>query len=225
MRDYLTAASVFNLLCTPQLPRLVWNYGRRAARFGEHNGRYKHGRGSKRRRKRDYQVRDALLVCERLLAGELVQLGPRRLRRTYRELVLDPLPEASAVVSTTRAFARRLMDAVGKHGPASGWGVQQPTRVGRGAHLWTPYEIPKKSEKCWRWWRHACRELFRVLLHLDALLSSMIPLHATGKERTTAGERGSSTSPSPAEVRTRYRDHSAEGVAAILGRVLPATAM
>lgn len=224
-QPYSTVAGLFNLAVTPELPRLVWTYEQRRARFRGANPNFEHGRGSARRARREYFVRDVLEWRRALLSGARVPVGKHRLRHSWRELVHAPQPKLTAATSATRAHARALMGELVEHGPWNGWGIAQPPRTGPGEDRATPYAVPKASEKCWRWWRHVAQELARVLLHLDVLLSRVIPLHGTPVELPPRGERLSSARPSPREDRTRYRDHQAEGVAAILSRAMPRGAM
>jgi hypothetical protein len=222
---YRTVAGLFNLSVVPELPRLVRTFEQRRALFRTANPSYKHGRGTARRWKRELNVRDTLEWRRRLLAGERVMVGHLRLRRSWRELVHERLRESTAAISATRAHARTLMGQLVEHGPWNGWGVRQPERSGPGAPWWTPYEVPKASERCWRWWRQLARELARVLLHLDALLWRAVPLHRAPGELPPRGEMRSSAPPSPREDGTRCRDRSPEGVGAILGTLMPGRAM
>jgi len=219
MEAYRNVAGVFNLALPPALPRLVRSYEARRALFTHRNPNYKHGRGTKRRQRREYYVRDVMLWRAALLAGEHVRVGKYRLRRTWRELVSGALPKMTAATSATRAHARDLMGQLVEHGPWNGWGVQQPPRSGPGEDRATPYAVPKASEKCWRWWRQLARELARVLLHLDVILSRVIPLHGTPVELPPRGERQSFARPSPREDGTGCRDRSAEELAAVVSRV------
>ena len=225
MEAYRNVAGLFNLAVSPALPRLVRSYAERLALFTHRNPNYKHGRGTKRRQRREYYVRDVMLWRAALLGGERVRVGKHRLRRSWRELVSGPLPKMTAATSATRAQARHLMGALVEHGPWNGWGVEQPPRSGPGADRATPYAVPKASEKCWRYWRHVAQELARLLLHLDMILSRAIPLHGTPVELPPRGERPVLHRPSPREDGTGYRDRSAEGVAAILSRAVPGLAM
>lgn len=219
MEAYRNVAGVFNLAVPPALPRLVRSYEERRALFTHRNPNYKHGRGTARRQRREYYVRDVMVWRAALLGGERVRVGKYRLRSSWRELVSAPLAQMTAATSATRAQARHLMGALIEHGPWNGWGVPQPERSGPGADRATPYAVPKASEKCWRWWRALARELARVLLHLDVLRSRAIPLHGTPVELPPRGERPAAHRPSPREDGTGCRDRSAEGVAAVLSRL------
>lgn len=219
MEAYRNVAGLFNLAVPPALPRLVRSYEQRRALFTHQNPNYRHGRGTRRRQRREYYVRDVMLWRAALLGGELVRVGKYRLRHSWRELVAAPLSQMTAATSATRAQARHLMGALVEHGPWNGWGVEQPPRSGPGADRATPYAVPKASEKCWRWWRALARELARVLLHLDLLASRVIPLHGTPVELPPRGERQGFARPSPREDGTGYRDRSAEELAAVVSRL------
>ena len=200
MEAYSNVAHVFNLGSFPPAPRLVWTYEQRRARFVHANPNYVDGRAARRRQRREYYVRDVLAWRAALLDGAHVLVGKYRLRHSWPELVHAPLAQRTAAQSATRAHARTLMGALVQHGPWDGWGVVQPPRVGPGADRATPYTVPKASEKCWRAWRQLARELARVLLHLDILLSKVIPLHGTPGALPPRGERPSPTRPSPREL-------------------------
>jgi hypothetical protein len=150
--------------------------------FGALNLAFAHGRGMRRRWKRELQTQDALDWRRDLLAGRQVLVGHHELHHPWRELMYAPLRGRPKAVWDVRARIRRRLDLVVRQGPASGWGVEDPHHCKLPGHGRAQYVVPKASEKCWRWWRRRGRELRRLLRLLDRLWSSLVPIHKPGQE-------------------------------------------
>jgi len=177
----------------PPLPRLRWSYEQRARMFGALNPRYVHRRGTARRWRRELKTQRALDWRRDLLAGGELLLQRDRLHRPWRELMYSRHRGRAPAVWDLRAKIRRRLDLVVRHGPASGWGVQDPGFELAPGHSYVRYVVPKASEKCWRWWIALSRELRQLVLLLDRLWDVLVPPHQQEqvKAETVRTERSS----------------------------------
>lgn len=175
------------------------------------------GRG--RRHRREVVTRQLLdFLAETPVEGAELRDGRGR-RVSFHALLHAPIPNAPRWALALRMQARALLDLAKRHGPASGWGIAQPLAPRDLVPKWTPYYIPRKSERAWRWWRQVALFLVNVLTTLARAWWRLIPLHRTRLEGTTAGERGEVLLASQPVEPSRCRDHSGgwETVAARIG--------
>jgi hypothetical protein len=216
LRDYRTSHAAINTLVAPELPTLTWSYDQRAARFGALNRQgWSDGSGMKRRHRRELSTQSALRWRGELLAGELHIVGRDRLRRSWRELMHAHVIGRAPALYDLRAKIGRLLDQVVKHGPASGWGVEDP-HFGTPGHRHVRYIVPKASEKCWRWWRARARELRRLVLLLDRLYETLVPAHQQGSSRTPTEDTKQASSLRSEHLGQEWRDRSLASVRALL---------
>lgn len=247
MQAYTKSAAVINLGVAPEVPSLRWPLSsrldqsrrevarpvppevmeRRRARLrarGSKREPSEHpGRGRRHRREvRTRQLLDFVAGRPGAYKGEMAaDLGGH----TVHELLHAPIPDAPSWALALRMQGRALRALVERHGPASGWGVAQPTTGSESNPRWTPYYIPKKSERCWRWWRLAALFLARVLTTLARAWWRLVPLHRQRLEGATAEKRGEVLLAPPLVEPSRYRDQSPSGVGAVLSRMLPGLGM
>src|SRR5262249_29946137 len=118
-----------------------------------------------------------------------------------------------------------LLDFLSKYGPAAGWAIRQPVKDGPGAEKWTPYYVPKASERCWRYWRTGVIFLALVLSSLLRAWPRVVPLHRQGLEVTTNDEKAGVPPEKAVEITTRCRDQKPEALLALLKRYAPAQGM
>jgi len=247
MPPYTKPAAIINLGPAPEVPTLRWSLverldksrravarpvppeviERRRERFRRRGSKREPslhpGRGRRHRR----EVRTRQLLA--LLAGQLAERGcEARVNlhgHTIHELLYAPIPDAPSWALALRMQGRELLSLAKQHGPASGWGMPQPTEESETSSKWTPYYIPKRSERCWRWWRLVVLFLMRVLTTLAAAWWRLIPLHRQRLEGATAEKRGEVLLAPPLTEPSRCRDQSPSGVGAILGRMMPGLGM
>lgn len=219
MQAYPSTAALNKPDVAPAVPVLIRTYQERAQLFGEHNPSFKHGRGTKRRHRREVDTRQGLDARAAILRGAQTFPGADGVARTWRELIHANLDGRPPFLVGLRARARRLMDQISEHGPASGWGIAQPVAGAERNPKWTPYEVPKRSEKCWRWWRARRIELARLLRALAWLWGRAVPAHRTAHEGTPPVRQEKLPSSCLNVERTRYRDRSAEPWAAAAARL------
>lgn len=219
MRAYTSAPAVNNPDVAPAVPELARTYEQRAPMFGERNPNFKHGRGRARRWRREVDTRRGLEHRTAVLVERETFRGADGVTRTWRELMFTPLDGRAPFLLGLRARAGALMDQITAHGPASGWGVPQPVDGSERNSKWTPYEVPKASEKCWRWWRARRIELARTLRALGWLWGKPIPSHRTAPSGTSPERKAETISALPPGEPTRYRDHSGEQWAAVAERI------
>lgn len=206
MRLYPTATAVSNGLVPPDYRRPAWSYEQRARRFGALNAEWTHGKGQKRRERRELSTEEIGQLRRALLAGatELHLYGLRKaqLRNSWRVLMYAPLAGRSLAVHDLRAKIRARLDALVQHGPWSGWGVEDPLYGKQRAHSYARYVVPKTSEKVWRWWRALGVELYRLVQLLDAWWFRLEP---EGAAAADARERGDDE-PAPKVVPAHHHD-------------------
>lgn len=190
MPPYDSTPRLINLGSIPAIPELSWSIQRRLERSqllcaepGKHKGR-------KRRHRREVSTKRYLAMLAALEEGTRAIHAERDRIAPWKELVESDLAECPAWLASMRAQARSLAALARKHGPASGWGLEQRLPRERWETTWTPYYVPKKAEKCWRWWRALMIALSRLLLRLTRALASMVPLHRTLRDGPSPnGER------------------------------------
>ena len=219
MRAYRTPAGVNNPDVAPTVPVLLWSYAQRRALFGENNPSFTHGRGRKRRHRRELDTRGGLAQREAILLERATWTGEDGVKRSWRELIYSRLEGRAPYLLGLRARARTLMGQISAHGPASGWGVAQPLDGCEQNSKWTPYEVPKRSEKCWRWWRARRLDLARLMQTLGWLWGKAVPAHRTASRQDPPVGQEEATPSCPLEDQTRYRDRSAEPWAAAAARI------
>lgn len=219
MEAYPSTAAVNNPSVPPAVPALVWTYEQRRRAFVDQNPSFTHGRGSKRRQRREVDTRQGLERRSEVLLERATWQGADGVKRTWRELVYAPLEGRAPYLLGLRARARTLMNQITAHGPASGWGVAQPLDGHERNSKWTPYTVPKRSEKCWRWWRAKRLELARLLKALGWLWGKPVPAHRTASTPSTAVGEPETSPVAPEQHPTRYRDRSAEPWAAAAARL------
>ncbi len=225
MEAYTKTAAIINLGAAPAVPHLGWSLDARLSLSRRQCTAPGPHRGRGRRHRREVITRQLLaFVAGGAVPGAELRSADGR-RVSLRELLHAPIPDAPRWALALRMQGRALLDLVVKHGPASGWGVAQPAAAAAGNPRWTPYYVPKKSERAWRWWRLAALFLVRVLTQLARAWWKLVPLHRQRLEGTTAGERGGVLlAPSLAEL-SRCRDQSPVSLRAMLDRLSTRFAM
>jgi len=241
MQPYTKSAAVINLGSAPMVPHLGWSLDARlamshrqcaapvpAAVMEERRARFL-ARGSKRKpsqhpgrgRRHRLEVRTRQLLD--IVAGRpgayVGELAGDLHGHSIHELLHAPIPNAPRWALALRMQGRALLDLVVRHGPASGWGIPQPTVGPERASRWTPYYVPKKSERCWRWWRLAALFLVRVLTTLARAWWKLVPLHREAPGGTTAGKRGEVLLASQLVEPTGCRDQTPVSLRALLDRL------
>jgi hypothetical protein len=190
MEAYTTSPELINLGAAPAVPALRWSLDARLAMSRRQCAAPVKHRGRARRHRREVISRQLLAFAGGTpVAGAELRTGDGR-AVTLHELLHAPIPNAPRWALALRMQGRALLDLVVRHGPASGWGLPQPTTAAETAARWTPYYVPKKSERCWRWWRLAALFLAKVLRTLARAWWQLVPLHRPAPGGTTAGKRG-----------------------------------
>jgi hypothetical protein len=194
---YRSAAAFGNGLVPPsyELPR--WTYDQRARLFGALNEAWQHGRGQKRRQRRELVTQGILNWRRALLDGatelSLEHARRRRLLNSWRVLMHAPVAGREPAIYDLRAKVRARLDALVQHGPWSGWGVEDPHFGKERAHSYARYVVPKTSEKVWRWWRALALDLFRLVRLLDAWWFRLCPDDAARADEEAREKGGSPT--------------------------------
>jgi hypothetical protein len=193
MEAYTSTRPIINLGSAPDVPELIWTFDRRkrmSLRQCVGKPRY---RGRARRHRREVITRQALaLLANQPVKG--VDLGTHQgAPLTMRTLLYASIPNAPSWALALRMQGRALAQLAQRHGPESGWGIAQPQPAPESATTWTPFYVPKKAEKCWRWWRRVVLFLVRVLTTLARAWSRLVPLHRQRLEGTTDERERSST--------------------------------
>lgn len=211
-RAYTSSAAVNNPLACPPVPKLVRSYEQRRAVMGKSNGRWKHGKGRARRHYREVHVKHGLELRRALLAGERTFRDRAGRRWTVRELMAHRFAKHQGTARAVQHRVRQLVDAISAHGPWSGWAVAQPVEGAETRAKWTPYEVPKAGEQCWRWWRKALKAVVSLLPWLAHLAGEPIPLHRPAPETTEGGEKQEACSSPTTGEGTTCRDRSVREV-------------
>lgn len=214
MRAYQTSTPEHNPNAAPAVPSYRWSYERRARMFGERNPEFSTGRGRARRWRRELSVRAGLRAVAAVLAGDRTLTSALRLDHSPRALLYAPLDGRGAPVVFARERVKTLLDALATHGPGSGWGIPQPPPAPAREAKWTPYEVPKRAEKNWRWWRARLRALLNLMRHLDALWRKPVPLHRSASSTTPGEKPGAVLGGGDPETGTRLRDQFHPWIAA-----------
>lgn len=213
---YPTVAAVSNGLVPPDYQRPQWSYEQRAPLFGALTDRYKHGRGLRRREKRELDTEGIARFRRALLADatELHLHGVRRLRliNPWRVLMHAPLAGRSLAVHDLRAKIRVRLDALVKHGPWSGWGVEDPLYGKQRAHSYARFIVPKTSEKVWRWWRALARALYRLVGLLDRWWFRLEPESAAAADDAEREQRDAAPKVVPAHHQEATRREALDQV-------------
>lgn len=206
MEEYPSRHPGHNPLLPPPIPRLTWNAEQRRAVMGARNPQHQTGKGTKRRQRREVETKQRLAWLADVLRGADTYRGADDALHSLRDLIHRAPPKARTQLRPHQARARALLSLVVQHGPASGWAVAQGTPSGDGAHF-SPWIVPKASEKCWRWWRAMVAALRALALYLAACWGEPVPAHSTGRD--CASNQEAQARPSggeEAEQRTVCRD-------------------
>jgi hypothetical protein len=205
---YPSAAAIGNGLVPPTFKAPQWTYEQRAQLFGALNESWQHGRGQKRRQRRELVTQGVIDWRSALLAGAteltLERARRRRLLNPWRVLMHARIVGRAPAIYDLRAKVRARLDALVKHGPWSGWGVEDPHYGKEQAHSYARYVVPKTSEKVWRWWRALAVELFRLVGLLDAWWFRLCPEDAARAD----DEERETTEPRPLVVPAHHQDSS-----------------
>jgi hypothetical protein len=199
---YPTTAALGNGLVPPDYTAPVWTYAQREARFGALNDAWEHGRGMKRRQRREL-VTDEIARWRRALldgATEWKLKGRQRVRllNPWRVLMYARVVERSPAIYDLRAKIRVRLDALVRFGPWSGWGVEDPAYGKQRAHSYARYVVPKSSEKAWRWWWALARELSDLVKTLDGWWFHLCPASAAAADEAERKRGETPTEPVPA---------------------------
>lgn len=201
-----------NPFTPPTLPELRATFAARLKVMGKRNGRWKHGRGTKRRHRREVDSKRRLELIALWASGATTFPGHDGRHWSIAEMLAAHIPKAARFARNVQRHLAAAWFWVRHFGPDAGWGVAQPVPEAGREKKWTPYEVPKQSEACWRWWRNMARAVLNLARMLARALGKPIPLHRALLEQVA--ERRSEAKPQllPSTDQTRLRDRAvAEG--------------